>query len=327
MRALITGAAGQDGLLLSYRLHELGIKVYAALRPGQSSLELQRCCPTADVIEMDLGDSSVVRDVGWSVRPDFIFNFGGVSSLARASENPEKTWAVNYEAVVAFLDVARRALRSSHVIRIFQASSPLATRAEAQVAGCEYSKAKRAAAQAIQAMRANHGVYASTGILYGHESPLRSPLFFTRKVSQGVASVYEGLTPQFELEALQGCRDWGWAPEYVEGIRKQMLLRRPVDLVFATGRCTNLADFVRDAFAAVGIRNWMSHVVLTGGSNARRDFLSHRGDATYTRDLLTWTPSVSPSAIASTMVRHDINLLRGDETPWIISAGHGLFVS
>jgi GDPmannose 4,6-dehydratase len=151
--------------------------------------------------------------------------------------------------------------------------------------------------------------------LYNHESPLRGDNFVTRKVSKAVARIAAGQQATLELGDLDVARDWGWAPDYVRGIRMILDAPQPKDFVLATGISHRLSYFVKRAFAAAGIENWQDFVVASA-SNRPVDTNKMVGNphAAYTE--LGWRHTLDFNAMASAMVKHDQDLLADPNTLW-----------
>lgn len=321
MRALITGAAGQDGTILSTMLHRQGADVVGLVKPGTDTHLLRRYFPDITILDVDLADADALRAVVRDVEPDEIYNLGGFTSPSESWEHVEETRRINVDAVAALLD-AQAGLPAT---RLFQASSasifegvdrsPQTERME-RMPRSPYAQSKAAAMDLVNAAR-DRGQYAVCGILYNHESPLRGENFVTRKVSLAVARIAAGQQDILELGDIEVARDWGWAPDYVRAMQLMLRADVPHDYVLATGISHRLSFFIAKAFAAVGITDWQQRVV----SHSERKHLADTnilvGDSRAAYLELGWRHTVDFDSMAVAMVRHDVELLRDPEALWL----------
>jgi len=321
MRVLITGAAGQDGTILATLLAQDGHEVIGLVKPGTTYSRLTRYVPAIQVIEQDLADSSGVRELVRDAAPNQIFNFGGFTAPADSWDHPDEVRLINVEAV-------RVLLEASHAIgngaRFFQASSSHifeGTDRSPQDETFElspsspYAKSKAEALTLVRKFREEQGMFAVSGILYNHESPLRGSNFVTRKVSMAVAKIAAGRLDVLELGDLEVARDWGWAPDYVRAMRLMMEAPAPADYVLATGISHRLSFFVQKAFAAAGIPQWREHV-RSSGSDRPVDTNKMVGDSRRAYLELGWRHTVDFDAMAATMVAYDQALLEQPDLLW-----------
>ncbi|MEQ1735570.1 MAG: GDP-mannose 4,6-dehydratase, partial [Rhodoglobus sp.] len=169
--------------------------------------------------------------------------------------------------------------------------------------------AAKAYAHSLVGLYRGAGVWASSCILYNHESPRRSETFVTRKITAAAARISRGLQDTLELGNLAARRDWGWAPDYVDALRRAAGAEHPDDFVIATGVAHSVEDFVRIAFARVGVDDWRSRVILSDELLRTGDAPQQLGDASHAREVLGWTPTVDFATLVAAMVDHDLSLL------------------
>ena len=321
MRVLITGIAGQDGTILATMLAREGIEVLGLTKPGTAHSRLQRYVPDVRIIEIDMADGAALAACVAETQPTHIYNFGGFTAPGESWEQVEEVQRINVDAVSALLGAAHQLPTPA---RFFQASSAHifeGTDRSPQTADFEltpsspYAKSKAAALEAVRSYRTEHGLFAVSGILYNHESPLRSDAFVTRKISKAVARISRGLQEVLELGDIEVARDWGWAPDYVRGMRLMLEAEEPRDYVLATGISHRLSFFVQKAFAAVGITQWQDYV-HTSPSTRPTDTNKMVGDSRNAYLELGWRHTVDFDRIAEAMVRHDLALLDDPETLW-----------
>ena len=321
MRVLITGAAGQDGTILSTLLARDGAQLVGLVKPGTSYERLLQYVPEMQVAEVDLVDTSSLRQLVVDVSPTHVYNFGGFTAPAESWERAEEVHATNVDSVrvmleaVMFLDEPARFFQasSSHV---FEGTdrSPQDETFELSPAS-PYAKSKAEALSLIRKARQDEGLFAVSAILYNHESPLRSENFVTRKVSMAVARIAAGLQSELHLGDIEVARDWGWAPDYVRAMRLMMEADTPSDFVLATGISHRLSFFVAKAFSAAGISDWRSFVHASG-SDRPVDTNKMVGDSRRAYLELGWRQTVDFDSMAAAMVKYDQALLEDPDRLW-----------
>jgi GDPmannose 4,6-dehydratase len=321
MRALITGAAGQDGTILAAHLTRHGVSVTGLIKPGTDRDRLMRYAPPVSMVDVDLADVEGVRAVIRDVEPTHIWNLGGFTAPGESWEHEQEIQRINVDAVAAMLEAAGGLTTPA---RFFQASSSHifeGTDRSPQDETFElspsspYARSKAEALTLVRRYREEKGLFAVSGILYNHESPLRGENFVTRKVSMAVARIAQGLQGNLELGDIEVARDWGWAPDYVRATLLMLQADTPRDYVLATGISHRLSFFVQKAFAAVGIQDWQSYVV-SRESDRRVDTNKMVGDSRSAYRDLGWRHTVDFDSIAARMVEHDLRLLQNPDALW-----------
>lgn len=322
MRALITGAAGQDGTILSAKLNQLGAHITGLIKPGTEFERLNRYVPAIDIVEVDLSDTEALRTVVKEVAPTHIWNFGGFTAPGESWSHEAEVHRINVDAVEALLSSA---VELTEPARVFQASSSHifeGTDRSPQTEDFEltphspYARSKAEALKLVRKYREEKQLFAVSGILYNHESPLRGENFVTRKVSMAVARIAAGMQDVLELGDIDVARDWGWAPDYVRAMVLMLQADRPRDFVLATGISHRLSFFVQKAFAAAGIADWRDRVI-TAPSDRPVDTNKMVGDSRAAYLELGWRHTVDFDSIAERMVQHDIELLADPSTLWL----------
>ena len=322
MRALITGAAGQDGTILATILARQGAHITGLIKPGTEYQRLLRYVPEIDIVEVDLSDAEALRAVVKEATPTHIWNFGGFTAPGESWNHQDEVQRINVDAVAALL---ASAIELPEPARLFQASSSHifeGTDRSPQTEEFEltphspYAESKAAALQLVRSYRENKGLFAVSGILYNHESPLRGEHFVTQKISKAAAKIAAGQQDILELGDIEVARDWGWAPDYVRAMVLMLGADQPRDFVLATGISHRLSFFIHKAFLAAGIPNWREHVV-TSPSDRPVDTNKMVGDSRAAYLELGWRHTVDFDSIAERMVRHDIELLDDPEALWV----------
>jgi len=307
--ALITGVTGQDGSYLAELLLDGGYEVHGLTRdPGEQV--------TRGVVahRVDLGAGGEVGDVLRSVRPAEVYNLAAVSSVFQSWQDPLTTARINGLAVAEML----AAVREIGDVRFVQASSAEIFGAADESPQTErtairptspYGAAKAYAHGLVGAYRAA-GMFASSVILYNHESPRRPATFVTRKITQAAALIAAGRQERLELGNLSARRDWGWAPDYVDALHRAAVADEPGDFVVATGAAHSVEDFVRVAFERAGIADWRDRIDTSEGLLRPGDAAEQAGDATRARTKLGWAPTRDFDDIVAAMVDADLALVR-----------------
>jgi GDPmannose 4,6-dehydratase len=169
-----------------------------------------------------------------------------------------------------------------------------------------YGVSKVAAHHLVVNYRESFGQFASTGILFNHESPLRDLKFVTRKITNGVAKIAHGKSSSLTLGNLDISRDWGWAPDYVDGMISILNHDSPDDFILATGKSHTLKEFVAKAFVAVGISEWEKFLNIDSSLSRPADVISVVGDFTKANEILGWVPTTTFNVMIKAMIEFDL---------------------
>ena len=263
--SVITGITGQDGAYLAEQLLGQGHKVYGGFR-RTSSVNFWRLeelgilsHPALQLVEFDLTDASACLRLVQKTQPDCVYNLAAQSFVGVSFEQPIATGQITGIGALNLLEAIRHVNKK---IKFYQAStSELYGRVRAVPQNentpfyprSPYAIAKLFAHWATVNYREAYGIFASSGILFNHESPLRGREFVTRKITDAVARIKLGKQDCLEIGNLDARRDWGFAKEYTHGMTLIMNHTVPDTFVLATGKNASVRDFARLAFAAVGI--------------------------------------------------------------------------
>ncbi|MBV8280263.1 MAG: GDP-mannose 4,6-dehydratase [Verrucomicrobia bacterium] len=309
--ALVTGVSGQDGSYLAKLLLEKGYKVYGTSRDAQvaSFRNLQRL-NIRDHLRLEsvaLNDFRSVIQVLFKAQPDEIYNLAGQSSVGLSFEQPVETQDSIYLGTLNLLEAIRFMGKG---IRLYNAcSSECFGDLKDEIAVEEtpfrprspYAVAKAAAFWQVSNYREAYKIFACSGILFNHESPLRPERFVTKKIVTAAHRIARGELRELRLGNIEIQRDWGWAPEYVEAMYRMLQQEKPDDYVIATGETRPLRDFVAVAFQEVGL-DWREHVVIDQSLLRPTDLTVGRGNATKAATKLGWTAKHHMNDVARMMV-------------------------
>ena len=319
VRALVTGATGQDGSYLVEQLLAEGVEVHALVRGEEPDGRPRPNLPGGVHAHIaDLIDGDRLEAVIGEVEPAEVYNLGGLSSVALSWQEPALTAQVSGVAVARLLKAAHDLQeRTGRPVRVVQASSAEVYGHAVQIPQDEdtpvrpltpYGAAKAYGHMLVAVYRAR-GLHASSCILYNHESPRRPETFVTRKVTAAAARIAAGLQDELAMGNLDARRDWGWAPDYVAAMVLAARADEGRDYVVATGVGHSVRDFVAAAFTAAGMRDWERYVTLDPRFARPSDAPEQLGDASRARELLGWAPTVPFEEIVARMVRHDQSLV------------------
>ena len=294
---LICGISGQDGTYLAKLLLEHGYEVWGSSRDAeQNAFHNARAIGIYDslrLVSLNLRDMGSTIGLLQRIRPHQVYNLTGQSSVGLSFEQPVET----FESItVATLNLLESVRLTDREIRLYNAGSTecFGDTGE-QVAGectrfnprSPYAVAKSSAHWAVTNYRQAYGLYACTGILSNHDSPLRPLRFVTRKIIHAVASIAAGKETSLSLGNLQIERDWGWAPEYVDAMART--LQPPVadDYIIATGQSHTLTQFAETAFALIG-KNWQDFVLKDQRLTRPNDISKNKVDPSKALQCLGW---------------------------------------
>jgi GDPmannose 4,6-dehydratase len=316
--ALITGITGQDGSYLAELLLAHGYRVCGMIRRS-STENFQRVEHLRQRIEFhqaDLLDPTSLAGVLRATRPDEVYNLAAQSFVPTSWQQPVLTAEFTAVGVTRLLDAIRQVCPEA---RFYQASSSEMYGKVREVPQSEttpfhprspYGVAKVYGHFITVNYRESYGLFACSGILFNHESPRRGLEFVTRKITHGVARIKFGLDTELRLGNLDAKRDWGFAGDYVRAMWLMLQQDRPDDYVICTGETHSVEEFVRIAFARVGL-DWRRHVVIDPRFYRPAEVDLLLGDPAKARRLLSWRPEVSFERLVTMMVDSDLALLSG----------------
>ena len=310
--ALICGISGQDGAYLARLLLERGYRVAGTTRDAQmSSLANLLRLGIRDQVEvasMAITDFRSVLQVLARFWPDEVYNLAGQSSVGLSFEQPVETLESVSIGTLNLLEAIRFLNRG---IRLYNASSSECFGDTGAIAADEntpfrprspYAVAKAAAFWEVANYREAYGLFACSGILFNHESPLRPERFVTQKIVRAACRIAAGSGERLQLGNLDIHRDWGFAPEYVDAMQRMMQLEDPQDFVIATGETHALKDFVATAFQVLGL-DWSEHVDVDAALMRPTDLRFNRANPERAAEHLGWRAATRMSSVVALMVQ------------------------
>ena len=314
--ALITGINGQDGSYLAELLLEKGYNVFGLVRSTSTggNERLARIADDLTLLTGDLLDQSSLVDALRSSEADEVYNLAAQSHVHTSFQQPVFTAQVNGLGVTRLLDAIRNVNPST---RFYQASTGEIFGMASETPQTErtpmyprspYAVAKVYAHWMTINYREGHGLHASAGILFNHESPRRGSEFVTRKISHAVAMIKHGRADELRLGNLDARRDWGFAGDFVNAMWLMLQQESPDDFIIATGQTHSVRDFCTLAFEHVGL-DYRDHVVHDSSYLRPTEVGALVGDGSKAHKVLGWVPKVGFEDLVTMMVDADMALV------------------
>ena len=335
-KALITGITGQDGSYLAELLLEKGYEVHGIIRRSSSfnTFRIDHLYKDESIMDKrlflhygDLTDSSNLNRLLEKIKPHEIYNLAAQSHVKVSFEIPDYTAQVDALGTLRFLD----AIRETHLeTKFYQASTSELYGKVQEIPQTEktpfyprspYGVAKLYGYWIIVNYREAYDIFACNGILFNHESPRRGETFVTRKITRAASKIKEGLQETLFLGNLNAKRDWGYAPEYVEGMWMMLQQDKPDDYVMATGENHTIREFVELTFRELDIEiDWQVIEEKEVGIDSKTgkkiigidekyyrptDVEQLLGDASKAKEELGWEPKTTLNELVKIMVKAD----------------------
>ena len=337
-KALITGITGQDGSYLTELLLKKGYEVHGIIRRSSSfnTFRIDHLYKDESILNKslflhygDLTDSSNLNRLVEKIQPDEIYNLGAQSHVHVSFELPEYTAEVDGVGTLRFLDAIRE---TGIKTKFYQASTSELYGKVQEIPQTEqtpfyprspYGVAKLYAHWIVVNYREAYDIFACNGILFNHESERRGKTFVTRKISVAVAKIMLGLQDSLSIGNLDAKRDWGYAPEYCEGMWRMLQAEKPDDYVMATGETHTVREFIEESFDVLG-----EEIIWEGEGIDEKGILKSSGqmvvninpryfrptevdlligDPSKAKTNLGWVPKVTFAELVKIMVTADYN--------------------
>ena len=329
-RALITGITGQDGSYLAEFLLKKGYEVHGIIRRA-STFNTHRidhlyvdphvAGATLFMHYGDLVDGSRLSAILSQVQPDEVYHLAAQSHVRVSFDEPEYTSETTALGTIRLLEAIQQIglkcrFYQASSSEIFGSSQPPQNEDTPFHPRSPYGTAKVFAYWSARNYREAYGLFIVNGILFNHESPRRGETFVTRKITRAVARIQAGLDQQLWMGNIDAVRDWGYAPEYVEGMWRMMQVDTPEDFVLATGTGYSVREFLALAFDQVDL-DWEKYVRFDERYLRPAEVDSVIGDASKAKSVLGWKAQVQTPELVRIMVAADIRALEEARPNWI----------
>jgi len=327
-KVLITGITGQDGAYLAKFLLAKGYDVFGTYRrlstPNFWRLHYLDIFNKVNLIPGEISDSASITNALNISQPSEIYHLAAQSFVGVSFSQPLYTTSITGIGVTRMLDEIKKFDKK---IKFYQASSSELYGEQNKNIQNELTNFKPSSPYAIAKLygfwmtnlyRKSYGMYAVNGILFNHESSIRGLEFVTRKISNGVAKISLGLTKNLKLGNMSAKRDWGYAPEFVEGMWLILQQKNPDDYVLSTGENHSVKEFVEEACKVAGI----SPIKIKSSKENMRPFdvENLKGDSKKAKKNFGWNPKVKFKKLVKIMVEEDISRwerwIKGEQFPW-----------
>jgi len=321
-RAIICGISGQDGDYLAQLLLEKGYAIWGTSRDAEMSdfANLQRLGikDRIQLTSLNLRDVSGIINLLARVVPDEIYNLAAQSSVGLSFEQPYETFE---SIVLGGLNLLEAIRLSKQSVRFYNAGSSECFGDTGPTSVTEispfnpkspYAIAKAATHWTVGSYREAYAMYACTGVLSNHDSPLRPRRFVTRKIVRAVAELSQGNTEKLRLGSLEIERDWGWAPDYAEAIWRILQQDSAEDFIVATGVTSTLEQFVETAYDCVG-RNWRDHVIIDSQLFRPTDIIHSRMNPLKAETILGWRARHTMVDVVRLMFEEEVRRIKSGD--------------
>ena len=333
--ALITGVSGQDGAYLSRLLINKNYRVIGIERRSARNtnwrLKKLNLLDKIIIVDSDIKEINNVIRLFSRYRIDEVYNLAAQSFVKSSFDNPIETSYVNAIATLNLLEV----IRNKNInIRFYQASTSEMFGEHGQKKQNEltkfhprspYATSKIFSHYTVQNYREAYKIFAVSGILFNHESPLRGEEFITRKITLGLAEITKKKKDKLVLGNIYAKRDWGFAGDYVEAMWKMLQLKKPEDFVIATGKSYSVKDFINTCTKILNLKcKWIGRglneklinlstkkpiVVIDKKYFRPTDVNNLRGDYSKAKILLKWKPKTDLNSLAKIMLKSDLDYI------------------
>ncbi|MBH19847.1 MAG: GDP-mannose 4,6-dehydratase [Crocinitomicaceae bacterium] len=314
--ALITGISGQDGSYLAELLISFGYNIIGLSRDIEKAKEVFTNNVSKKIEFVQWNYNNELNTLINEKKPDEFYNFAAYSSGQGMYDKPIEIGKLNGLFVTSILEAILKkspktkfCQASSSEVFGFVSKSPKSETAE-RIPRSPYGAAKQYADSMVKIYREHYGLFATSAILFNHESVRRTNRFVTRKVSSTIAKIKSGKVNKLLIGSLDNRRDWGCAKDYVRGMYLMMQKQKPNDYVFSTGITHSVRDLCEIAFSSVGF-DYRDFVVEETGFSRPKESIIIFGDSSKAKKELNWEPTTSFKKIIETMVSFDINLEKG----------------
>lgn len=310
--ALIFGVTGQDGYYLALHLRSIGYRVVGASRYGDENISYKTMLLMREqikIIPASIIDFRSVMQAISTVAPDEVYNLAGQTSVGVSYNQPVETLESIITGTLNILECLRLVAPKA---RFYNAGSSESFGDTGELPATEttlfkplspYAVAKACSTNLVSSYRQSYNLYCCTGILFNHESPMRSNRFVTKKIVEAAYNVKMGSVHTIQLGNIEIYRDWGWSPDYVKVMHLMLQQNEPCDFLIATGKTVSLATFIEMAFSYFNL-NWKNHIVIENELMRPSDIRYSAGDPALAQKSLRYEPLHKVESVVEMMCEH-----------------------
>jgi len=307
--ALIFGVTGQDGYYLAMHLRSIGYRVIGTSRYGDENRQnrtFQILSDKIKIISVSIIDFRSVMQAISTVAPDEVYNLAGQTSVGVSYDQPVETLESIITGTLNILECIRLVAPKA---KFYNAGSSECFGDTGNKPATEntlfkplspYAVAKACSTNLVSSYRESYNLFCCTGILFNHESPIRSNRFVTKKIVEAAYKVKLGSIHSIQLGNIEIYRDWGWSPDYVKAMHLMLKQDEPLDFVIATGKSVSLADFISMTFSYFNL-NWKNHIVIENNLMRPSDIKYSAGDPSRAKSVLLLEPFHKVEAVIEMM--------------------------
>ena len=318
-KAIIFGISGQDGAYLSKLLLEKKYKVYGVTRDiSNKNLYRHDLLNTKEYINFECFDCNNLDPTCnyiKKIEPNEIYNFSSQSSVGISFQKPVESINSIFNSTLNILEAIRKLninskfYNSSSSEMFGDSNGKKISENSVFYPHSPYGVAKTSAHLLVESYRKSYRIFACSGILFNHESPLRSEEFVTQKVVKHAVSIINGKKKKLVLGNLNVKRDWGWAPEYVQGIWAMMQRKKPEDFILATGKMTSLEEFVNRTFNLLEL-DWKKFIEIDESLYRPFEIINSVGNPKKAKLILNWEAKLPINKIIEKLIRSEVNRVK-----------------
>ena len=312
-KALITGINGMDGRYLSDLLFSKGYEVF-----GVSRTKFPNINEKIKLYNGDLTDVNFIYKAILDCMPDEIYHLAAISYHEEYWSDPANSYMVNALSSVFILEAIKSINPKIKFLNIttseiFGLQNGAMDENSYLQPITPYGIAKMMSQKNVEIYRNKFDIFACNAICFNHESPLRQHKFVTRKISSEVANIYLKSTEKITFGNIYSRKDWGYAPDYVEGMYRIIQHNQPEDFILASQTLVSVEEMIQHAFKHVGIENWQDYIIIDQKMLKSRVATENYGIIDKAKLLLDWEPKTSIFKVIELMVDHDINETKKDK--------------
>ena len=317
MKAIITGVSGQDGAYLAKSLVKKGYTIIGVVRKEDGGVyqnfSFLGIKGRVDLVKIDLKNFEEVSGLIKKEMPDEIYHLAAVSSVGYSFQKPFETLQFNLNSTLNVIESIRKinpqikffnAVSSEAYGNVDEGNLPI-TEETLFSPVSPYGVSKASSFHMIQNYRRVYGLWLVNGIMFNHESVLRKENFVTKKIISSAIRASRGEEIFFDLGNLSISRDWGYAPDYVEGMWKSLQVKEAGDYIFATGEMNSLKDFLVKVFEKLGL-NYEDFVSVSQNLYRKNEILKNYGDPSKTVRILDWNNSKSFDELIERLISDEL---------------------